>query len=83
MSSDERPSLTDDEHRAILWAAITAARNEGQSEEELAQVLEWASGVRTNEAALNLLLAGKMGAFIRDGEMIWKALQPGQPGPGS
>jgi uncharacterized protein YbaP (TraB family) len=44
-------------------------------EDELAEVLEWARQTRISTQMLEWVLAGKTGAFMRNGEMIWKALQ--------
>jgi hypothetical protein len=69
-----QPIITDDEASTILSAALRAAGEAGQSKEELTQVINWAHDTRIDETALKLILNGEMGAFIRDGEMIWKTL---------
>jgi hypothetical protein len=64
--------LSDDDGRAVVRAALRAAGDAGQSEEEVFQLLTWANETRVNEAMLQLVLAGEAAAFICDGELMFK-----------
>jgi hypothetical protein len=60
---------------APSWpAALAAAGDQGQTEDDIVKVIEWAQQTRMHEYALALVLAGHMGACIRDGELTWKTL---------
>jgi hypothetical protein len=66
--------LSEDEGSTILAAVLAAAGEEGQTEDDIVKVIEWAQQTLMHEYALALVLAGHMGAYIRDGELIWKTL---------
>jgi hypothetical protein len=66
--------LSEDEGSTILAAALAAAGEERQTEDDIVKVIGWAQQTRMHEYALALVLAGHMGACIRDGELTWKTL---------
>lgn len=65
--------ISEEESLAIIRAAIDAAEPAGQSAKDLDLVLRWAVKTRVNAAALDLVLKGEIGTFMRNGEIIFRA----------
>ena len=70
--SEQYDYLTDDEVSRLILSVLEMRHLTGQNgatEAELTEVVDWAKQVRIEHAALDLVLDGKLLLDVRDGEM--------------
>ena len=68
MSEPSPPDLTPDEMETLFHGALLSSP-QGQTKDELVQVMEWACNARIDYAALELALTRRLGVSIREGEI--------------
>lgn len=76
--SDDADALTQREVERIVVSALTAAKRRGRdglTTDELQRVVDWARGARVAAVLLEKVLAGVIGAYPAEGDVMFVLLE--------
>lgn len=71
MSSDADGWLSDEEIESLIFALLETRRGRGATQDEMKQVVKWATALRISEAMLRVVLKGRVLIDVdQQGEII-------------